>query len=395
MLEQAIVDATALRDAAIKSAEQVVVEQYSEQIKETVQQLLEQEEDPMAAGGGMDLGGGMDMGGGMDLGGGMDMGLGGEEGAAPGATGKVADDADTKFADKPGGVATQTMEAFYDALAEDVDEDTVLEIELDNLDYNAVRGQGKDKITPMREAKELEEASTPECERDIDCDDRDKDVCRAGKCVDLSAVSEDVSLDEELLEELAETLTMDYKDQPSGGFANGQMKPTNAFHDTQMVRDIAFAIEEYGEEQKEKNDKLQKENKQLKEKINFVATDNKKLIESVKLIKEKFIDVQLMNAKLFYTNQTLMDASLNERQKLKIVESINKVETIEQAKVVYDALQGSSASSGKKTAESLSEVVNSRHSSSILLRSQKGEKQNNNNDRFVDRMKRLAGIDKP
>ena len=30
MLEQAIVDATALRDAAIKSAEQVVVEQYSE-----------------------------------------------------------------------------------------------------------------------------------------------------------------------------------------------------------------------------------------------------------------------------------------------------------------------------------------------------------------------------
>ena len=43
MLEQAIVDAKALRDAAIESAEEVVVERYSSQIKETVEALLEQE----------------------------------------------------------------------------------------------------------------------------------------------------------------------------------------------------------------------------------------------------------------------------------------------------------------------------------------------------------------
>ena len=46
MLEQAIIDATALREAAIKSAEQVVVNQYSEQIKNTVEQLLEQDAPP-------------------------------------------------------------------------------------------------------------------------------------------------------------------------------------------------------------------------------------------------------------------------------------------------------------------------------------------------------------
>ena len=40
MLEQAIVDAAALRETAIKSAEQVVIDQYSEQIRETVNQLL-------------------------------------------------------------------------------------------------------------------------------------------------------------------------------------------------------------------------------------------------------------------------------------------------------------------------------------------------------------------
>ncbi len=57
MLEQAIVDAVALKEAAIKSAEQVVVEKYQSEVKEAVEALLEQdeedlfaEEDPLAAG---------------------------------------------------------------------------------------------------------------------------------------------------------------------------------------------------------------------------------------------------------------------------------------------------------------------------------------------------------
>ena len=95
MLEQSIVDATALREAAIQSAEQAVVEKYSNQIKETVEELLEQEE--------MDLGG--------DLGGGLD--LGGEEDAATGAGPEpkdIAQDADVKHAAAFGSVKNQTLE---------------------------------------------------------------------------------------------------------------------------------------------------------------------------------------------------------------------------------------------------------------------------------------------
>ena len=45
MLEQAIVDAEALREAAIKSAENAIVEKYSDEVRGVVQQLLEQEPD--------------------------------------------------------------------------------------------------------------------------------------------------------------------------------------------------------------------------------------------------------------------------------------------------------------------------------------------------------------
>ena len=48
MLEQAIVDANALKEVAVKNAEQVIIEKYSADIKEAVSALLEQEE-PMAA----------------------------------------------------------------------------------------------------------------------------------------------------------------------------------------------------------------------------------------------------------------------------------------------------------------------------------------------------------
>ena len=52
MLEQAIVDAKSLREAAIRNAEETLVEKYSDDIKEAVEKLLEQDEDEL----GLDLG---------------------------------------------------------------------------------------------------------------------------------------------------------------------------------------------------------------------------------------------------------------------------------------------------------------------------------------------------
>ena len=44
MLEQAIVDAEQLREAALKSAQQEIVEKYSDEVRDAVTKLLEQEE---------------------------------------------------------------------------------------------------------------------------------------------------------------------------------------------------------------------------------------------------------------------------------------------------------------------------------------------------------------
>ena len=48
MLEQAIIDAQTLREAAIKNAESAIVEKYSAEVKTAVESLLEQDEEEMA-----------------------------------------------------------------------------------------------------------------------------------------------------------------------------------------------------------------------------------------------------------------------------------------------------------------------------------------------------------
>ena len=45
LLKEAIVDAKALRESALKNAENSVIEKYSAEVKETLQQLLEQEDE--------------------------------------------------------------------------------------------------------------------------------------------------------------------------------------------------------------------------------------------------------------------------------------------------------------------------------------------------------------
>ena len=46
LLEQAIIDAGALREAAVKSAEQSIIEKYAPEVKKAVKSLLEQEMPP-------------------------------------------------------------------------------------------------------------------------------------------------------------------------------------------------------------------------------------------------------------------------------------------------------------------------------------------------------------
>jgi len=323
MLEQAIVDAAALREAAIQSAEQVVIEKYSTEIRETVENLMESDELNES---------------------------------------KSVDEQITE-ADEIG-----EGYAFVEGTElSDLEEHELLEIDVKGL------------------FEQLEKQRLEESEEIIEIIEEEVELEEEAKPKEALEESEE-SLEEET--ELEEAIEFDFEPVPEGnteayGATNAQQK------EQAMLVDVMQQIENA-------NEKLEKKNEGLIKDKNKLIKSNKKLKESVGKLAQKFEEMKLMNAKLFYTNKTLMDASLNERQKHKLVESINNAQSYEQAKIVYETLQSTVGNvSNKKQPESLSEAVGKRSSTSLLLKARKQDdepKVSESNNIFATRMQALAGI---
>ena len=122
------------------------------------------------------------------------------------------------------------------------------------------------------------------------------------------------------------------------------------------------------------------ENKQLKE-------QNTQYKHALQELQEGLQDVNLSNARLLYTNRILKNASLNERQKNKIVEAISKAGSVTEARTIYNTLESTVEVVPKKGPQSLSEAITRRSS---VIHASRQEKQPS--DSFSLRMKRLAGI---
>jgi len=354
MLEQAIVDAAALREAAIQSAEQAVIEKYSTEIRETVEKLMETD----------------------DL--------------------NESNSIDEQFteADEKG-----EGYAFVEGTGlSDLEEHELLEIDVKGLFEQLEKErleESEEIIEIIEEENELEEEAKPEAapkEEDDDWtlaqgskkerEEREKREKEATK----PKPTPRPNLEEEV--ELEEAIEFDFEPVPEGnteayGATNAQQK------EQAMLIDVMQQIEAA-------NKKLEKKNESLTKDKNSLVKSNKKLKESVEKLAQKFEEMKLMNAKLFYTNKTLMDVSLNERQKHKLVESINNAQSYEQAKIVYETLQGTVGNvSNKRQPESLSEAVGKRSSTSLLLKARKQDdkpKVSEGNNLFASRMQVLAGI---
>ena len=414
MLEQAIVEAEELKRIASRNAEQAILEKYSRELKEEMENLIEQ-----------DLGLGDDMG--MDLGGGMDLGLGGEE-AAPG-TGMDFEGSKEDEDQVPGQLEYAAFDDQVIGRTKYPKSDEVVEINLDALSEYELNPDAGPTSRNLAESIEIDESLLAEMaddeameEGDKLIDPKDKKKNGAGKhshddddgkhthegqsCNEAHRgktheaylaemeMNEEIDLSEEALEEV---VRIDYRSVKEGNpfGSNNQQDEFNL---------ILAALKLEADELNAKNKSLGKNNKNLvrenaKYKKNFDSASKKaeelkdgysSLLEKFKKLRIAFDESQLMNAKLVYTNQVLSDDKLNVRQKNKIVESIQETTSVNNAKVMYETLVNAVESTSKKGPESLSEAV-TRRASPLLIKAAKTEGKPSSD--FASRMKRLAGID--
>ena len=364
ILEQAIIDAKALREAALKNAETSILEKYSAEVRGAIDVMLEAEmEDqsimeqemvtpeeemasaPLAAAEGEDLCGCPDQ---------------DEE-----VEWELSLDDLRAMSDDMGEVPMTQDELATDFGAEGEEEELALQ-ESEAID---------EEIDLVFEEEELEEGAKPDF---LDLD-KDGDKEEPMKAAAEDAIDEDVELDEEMVREIVEELVVDIKPTKSG-FA-GTPEPIVRHQEEQELARLQ------GTEAKEENDALVAAAKELAESKKAVETENEKLKQLIYDLDGQLKESILSNAKLLYTNQTLTSASLNERQKNRIVESIQDADSVEEAKVIFETLQSAAGPSRRKP-KSLSEVI-SRPSLQVSRR------RNENKGResvAKNRFQKLAGI---
>ena len=332
LLEQAIVDATALREAALKNAEAAVIEKYSDQIKDAVETMLFEQEEPASA---------------------LE-----EE--------PVVDDMPLAANDE-------------EKLCPCPDDDEEIEINFDELSRQMDIEGEQDPESEDDMAADVLGMEEPEEEEPLAEDvDIDEDL--------LNALVEKLTVD-------TKPVKSGWAGTPESVMELAEEELLAAAQDTEY-KEKRDAMRKAMESLQESYDGLKEENENLNAQLADVNAKSDTLKQAVLVLKEKLDDLNVSNAKLLYTNRVLTNDSLNERQKNHIVESLSKSDSVEEAKTIYETLQNavSGNRNDKKQLNSLSEAVNKTSSTIILSARERQEPQRNNSS--LDRWKILAGIDK-
>jgi hypothetical protein len=337
MLEQAIVDAKALREAAVKSAESELLEKYADEMKQAVTTLLEVE---------------------------ADMGFD----AAP---------------------PTEAPPSYADGenLCPCPEEGEELEIDFSDLRAQAEEASDEGEADGLGMGlggeEDLgggfgDELGDEEGGLGLGDEEEDEEELSLQEQEMLKKLfSEDVILDmmKEADDEEEEKADSDSEDDESEEESEGDVDALKA-----------------GFQAKEES--LMRAVSRLSENLKKQKKSNTKYKNVIHKMTSRLAEVNLSNAKLLYTNRVLNNTSLNERQKNKIVESIGKSGSVNEAKTIFDTLQnavsGAPSRNGKSHPSTLSEAVR-RNASPYAIRGNSKEPQNAN-DAFSERMRRLAGI---
>ena len=348
LLEEAIVDAKALKEAALKNAENVVLEKYSGEVKKALDTLLEQE----------------------DL----------EEGGV--------DETQTQFTE-------DIPYAFQDEELDEAAEDEIVEI---NFDALKTRLEEEDEVVEedaLNDALEMADDMAGDPDAGMEAASAEEDAAELGAApVEPLEEDEDLNLSEDFIKELVEELVVDMDTSPAGfsslgGAENSVMQANNDA--------IAAAKEAHLEEEEE--EEIEEDTApdvvpvELHEtKISELTESNRELRALIVEAKDQLTKLNLDNAKLVYQNKALGSASLNERQKTQIVEAVQSANSVEEASMIFETIQNAVGSSPDQRTrpQTLREAV--QRPTSLLINSKRNNEATK--DPTMGRMLRLAGLNK-
>ena len=243
---------------------------------------------------------------------------------------------------------------------EEVDESEIVEI--DGVKYAPIVSEAEhedEEEDEMDESEELDlEAVIKELEEELNETESDDDSVNEEEVVEEEIVTEEDDEDEDKDE-------VDEQSKSSGIGAG----------DNKVAQPSAGDEEDPGKGQ-------------VHEQVNTLQSELKEYKEAVVFLKDKLHEVNILNAKLLYTNKLFKEFVLSNDQKLKIVETFDRAQTSREIKLVYSTLAESYKDNGNEKKEVVKESYASKKSGGTAPKT----KIISEEVEVADRFRKLAGI---
>jgi hypothetical protein len=123
------------------------------------------------------------------------------------------------------------------------------------------------------------------------------------------------------------------------------------------------------------------------ESVNAMQTELNEYKEAVTYLRDKLHEVNILNAKLLYTNRLFKEFALSNNQKMKIVETFDRAQTTREIKLVYSTLAESYSDTGSVKKNEIKEFASKKAGTTAPKTKIISEE-----NQVADRFKKLAGI---
>jgi hypothetical protein len=262
---------------------------------------------------------------------------------------------------------------------DDMDEDDE-DIDLDDLSEEDLKKFIEDVIEDMVNAGEIEAGESFEDDVDVDVDvdgeieiEDDEETS-----VDVAEAKEDI---DEAKEDIDEKQGYDARLDDAEGAKHGKKK-----QDMKQRRADSENMEKALGRRKFAGDS------KMKEEMDKVKEELSEAYATVKTLKTELNEINLLNAKLLYTNKVFRGKNLTESQKVKVLGAFDKATNVKEVKLVFETIDGSVKT--KVSNKSISEGFRSKGSASNMAVNKKETKKQPivESNEMVARFKKLAGI---
>jgi hypothetical protein len=158
--------------------------------------------------------------------------------------------------------------------------------------------------------------------------------------------------------------------------------------DDKDVVDLEEILREMEADMKDDKEKVDEEKEEDEKEM---KADLQEAYKTIKSLQKTINEVNLLNAKLLFANKLFRAHNMTNEQKVKVIETLDRTNSVREVKLVYSTLaENFKFSTNKSTKKSISEGIASKVTKSTKPAQAKQVIAENTN--FSDRFKKLAGI---